>query len=312
MSDPIGRTPCFTGSVDTADQLRALIIRHADPAAGIVRTALPGVSIMAAVAPTQPLVSVAQPSLAVVVQGAKRTVVNGQVHDYGAGQYLVVSLDLPVTAHITHADPVTPFLAFGLNLRPERIATLLFEAGARDAGAASTAPGIAVSAAPDPLLDAITRLLGLLDQPEDVGALAPAYEREILWRLIRGEQGATVRQIGRSDSHLSHIDRAVEWIRRHYDEPVRVEQLAALSSMSASAFHRHFRAATAMTPIQYQKQVRLQEARAQLIERPGEVAEVGFAVGYQSASQFSREYRRLFGVPPGRDAQRLRATATAA
>jgi transcriptional regulator GlxA family with amidase domain len=138
--------------------------------------------------------------------------------------------------------------------------------------------------------------------------LGPGLEREILWRLVTGEQGALVRQIGLADSSLTHIARTIRWIREHYDDALRVADLADLAGMSESSFHRHFRSATSMTPIQFQKQIRLQAARALLISSPGEVAEIGYRVGYESPSQFSREYRRTFGTPPGRDAVRLRET----
>jgi AraC-like DNA-binding protein len=164
--------------------------------------------------------------------------------------------------------------------------------------------GLAVSDATPELLDPVVRLLRLLDRPDDLRVLAPGLEREILWRLVTGDQGALVRQIGLASSSLTHISRAIRWIREHYNEPLLVADLAALSSMSASSFHRHFRAATSMTPIQFAKQIRLQEARALLMTQPAHVAEIGYLVGYESPSQFSREYRKTFGTPPGQDAAR--------
>jgi AraC-like DNA-binding protein len=294
--------------MDSLAELQELIARHAGE--GVTRTVLDRVSVMASAATTEPIGSVSEPALAVVAQGAKRTVVNESVFEYGAGEYLIVSVDLPVTAHVTRASREHPFLAFGLVLRAAAIAELLLESGPSGHGRPSSA-GIAVSAATPELLDAIVRLLRLLDHPGDARALAPAFEREILWRLVTGEQGAMIRQIGLADSRLSLIGRAVGWIREHYDEAVRVDDLARMTGMSASSFHRHFRAVTAMTPIQYQKQIRLREARARLIAQPRDVAGVGFAVGYESPSQFNREYRRRFGIPPGKDAQQLRR-ATAA
>lgn len=291
--------------MDALAELQDLIGRHADGA--VVRTPLPGVVVMAAGATTEPLCSMAEPALAVVVQGAKRVVLTDEVYAYGAGEFLVVSVDLPITAHITLAEPGAPFLAFGLTLRPAAIAALLLETGAPEPAAPARPAGIAVSSATPDLLDASVRLLRLLDRPADAPALAAGLEREILWRLITGEQGALVRQIGLADSRLAQVGRAIGWIRAHYDETIRVETLAGMTAMSVSAFHRQFRAVTRMTPIQYQKQVRLQEARAQLVARPRNVAAVGYAVGYESASQFSRDYRRMFGAPPGRDAQQLRA-----
>jgi AraC-like DNA-binding protein len=166
--------------------------------------------------------------------------------------------------------------------------------------------GIAVHDASPALLDGITRLLGLLDEPGAAAMLASGVKREILWRLLTGPQGATVRQIGLADSRLAHLARTITWIRGHYDQTLRVEDLAALSAMSVTSFHRHFRALTSMTPIQFQKQICLHEARTRLLADPGDIAGTGHAVGYGSPSQFSREYRRMFGVPPSRHAPALR------
>jgi transcriptional regulator GlxA family with amidase domain len=152
-------------------------------------------------------------------------------------------------------------------------------------------------------------MLRLLDHPADARVLAPLVEKEILWRLLTGAQGAIVRQIGLADSSLSQVSRAIRWIRDNYAEQMRIEDLARQAGMSAAAFHRHFRAVTTMSPLQFQKRIRLQEARSLLLARPADVAGVGHLVGYDSPSQFSREYRRLFGAPPGQDATRLRAAA---
>jgi AraC-like DNA-binding protein len=246
--------------------------------------------------------------LAVIAQGSKRLALGDRVYEYGAGQYLVASVDLPVTGQFTQADTELPALGFGLVLEPSTVAELLLQAGPGDTprtgGAAPS--GITVSDAPPALLDAVARLLRLLDEPRDRAVLAPLVTREILWRLITGEQGATVRQLGLADSSLSHISRAVRWIREHYAEAFQVEDVARLSGMSVSAFYRNFQAVTAMSPIQFQKQIRLQEARLLLATHPGDVTGVGHRVGYDNPSQFSREYRRQFGAPPSRDAARLR------
>ncbi|MFD8649664.1 AraC family transcriptional regulator [Streptomyces mirabilis] len=207
-------------------------------------------------------------------------------------------------------DPEHPALGFGLTLEPSVVAELLLQAGPGDAPRAggSALPGIAVSDAPDALLDAVVRLLRLLDEPRDRTVLAPLVKREILWRLITGEQGGIVRQLGLADSSLSHVARSVRWIREHYAQPFKVEDVAQLAGMSVSAFYRNFQAVTAMSPIQFQKQIRLQEARLLLATHPNDVTAVGHRVGYDSASQFSREYRRQFGAPPSQDAARLRHT----
>jgi AraC-like DNA-binding protein len=293
--------------VDELARLREPIIRHAGE--GLTRTALPGVSVMRSPVTTEPLGDMLEPTLAVVAQGVKRTALNGRAFTYGAGQYLIASVELPVTGHIVRAGADEPFLAVVYELRPERIAALLLEMSVAVRPGATTPAGIAVSDASPALLDAVGRLLALLDAPDDAAALGAGVEREILWRLLTGPQGATVRQIGLADSRLAHLARAIRWIRRHYDETLRVEDLAALATMSVSSFHRHFRAVTSMTPIRFQKQIRLNEARARLLAEPGDVAGVGFAVGYDSPSQFSREYRRMFGVPPSHDALALRDAA---
>lgn len=176
----------------------------------------------------------------------------------------------------------------------------------------SALPAIAVSDAPDQLLDAVVRLVRLIDEPRDRAVLAPLVKREILWRLITGEQGGIVRQLGLADSSLSHVARAVRWIREHYAQPFRVEDVARMAGMSVSAFYRNFQVVTAMSPIQFQKQIRLQEARILLATHPGDVTGVGQRVGYDNSSQFSREYRRQFGAPPSQDAARLRRSARTA
>jgi AraC-like DNA-binding protein len=297
--------------MDALDRLKEAITRQAGE--GVTRTALPGVSVVRSPTPTGPVGVMVEPTLAVVAQGVKKTALNGRTFTYGAGQFLVVSVELPLVGHIAQASADEPLLAFVLELRAEKIAALLLEtapAATTRAGAVDSTPaGIAVSDASPALLDAIGRLLALLDAPEDAAALAAGVEREILWRLVTGPQGAAVRQIGLADSRLAHLARVIHWIRGHFDETLRVEELAALATMSVSSFHRHFRAVTAMTPIQFQKQIRLHEARARLLAEPGDVAGIGFAVGYDSPAQFSREYRRMFGVPPSRDAPALREAA---
>jgi len=274
-------------------ELQRLLTRHAD------QTALPSVVVKSSEHPTEPMPAITDPIFALVAQGAKRAILGDTVYDYGAGHYLVVTVEMPVTAHVVEA----PYLGLGLRLDPALIAGLVLETAA-ERGPSET-PGIAVSTAPDDLLDPVVRLMRLLDHPADLPVLAAAIEREIVWRLITGAQGAMVRQIGLADSRLAQIGRSIRWIRQHYADLFRVEDAARVAGMSVTSFHRHFRAVTTMTPIQYQKQVRLQEARARLIAAPHDVAAIGYAVGYESPSQFSREYRRMFGAPPGADAVRL-------
>ncbi|MFG2680542.1 AraC family transcriptional regulator N-terminal domain-containing protein [Streptomyces sp. NPDC048392] len=257
---------------------------------------------------TEPLGTVNTPMIALTAQGAKRSVLNDRIFDYHSGQYLVATVDLPLTSQITRATPAEPFLGFGVPLEPATVAQLLLEATPATAGS-HVGPGIATSDADERLLDALVRLLRLLDDPRDIPVLAPAVRREIHWRLLNGPQAALVRQIGLADSRMVLVARAISWIKAHYDRVIRIEDLADEVSMSVSSLNRHFRAVTAMSPLQYQKQIRLQKARIQLIAAPHDVAAIGYAVGYESPSQFSREYRRMFGAPPGQDAARLQTAA---
>jgi AraC-like DNA-binding protein len=267
-------------------------------------TAIDGVSIMRAEEPLPPSASMTGTIMALIVQGAKRIALGDQVNDYRAGQYLVASVDLPVSGHFFETGPGCPALGFGLALRPADIAELLRHNDIDCDDAA--APGLAVLKAPDELLDAVVRLLRLLDRPQDVKVLAPMIIKEILWRLVSGEAGSTVVQLGLPGSGLSRIARSVRWIRENYSQAFQVRDLAELSGMSVSAFHRNFQTVTAMSPVQFQKQIRLQNARLLLASSPHDVAEVCYRMGYDSPSQFSREYRRQFGAPPTQDAARLR------
>ncbi|MFD7232062.1 AraC family transcriptional regulator N-terminal domain-containing protein [Streptomyces sp. NPDC059881] len=293
------------------DELRTLLVRHARPDWS---TAIDGVLISKVDEPNPPSPSTSGTVLALVAQGAKRLALGERVYEYRAGQYLVASVDLPVTGHFTEASTEHPALGFGLTLDPSDVADLLLRSGPGDVPrtGGGALPGIAVSDAPDALLDAVVRLLRLLDEPRDQAVLAPLVKREILWRLITGEQGGIVRQLGLADSSLSHVARAVRWIRDHYTQPFRVEDVAQRSGMSVSAFYRNFQAVTAMSPIQFQKQIRLQEARLLLATHPNDITGVGHRVGYDNPSQFSREYRRQFGAPPSQDAARLRRSARTA
>ena len=293
--------------MEPLEELRMLITRHAGSAQSA--TTGSGIRVTSSDEPTELTHHVLEPTFAVVAQGAKRAVLGNEIFEYCAGQYLVVSVDLPIAGHVFRASRELPYLSAGLTLKPATIATLLLEMPASDRPAAEPA-GFGVSDAPAELLESVVRMLRLLERPRDAAVLGPMLEREVLWRLLNGEQGAMVRQIGLADSRLSQISRAIRWIRAHHAKPFRIEELAEMAAMSASSFHRHFRAVTTMSPLQYQKLIRLQEARAKLMVESDDVAAVGFSVGYDSPSQFSREYSRLFGAPPGRDVARLRTIST--
>ena len=293
---------------DILDEIRDHIEAHARPDLG---TPIDGLLLSnVATTPANPEYSLTHPLLVVMAEGGKRLLLGDELIEYGPGDCLVITANLPVTGTWVDTDGSGRALGMGLVLRPAAIAELLLRApaGRWPRGAPGT-PAIATAVAEPDLLDAAARMLRLLDHPADAPVLAPMIEKEMLWRALTGAQGDTVRQIGLGDSDLSHVGRAIAWIRDNYAEPMRIDDLARLSGMSASAFHRHFRSVTAMSPLQFQKRIRLQRARSLLVAHPGDIAGVGHHVGYDSPSQFNREYRRLFGAAPGQDAQRLRAAA---
>ncbi len=291
--------------MEQLNELRDLIARHARGSGTV--TPVPNLRLSTIDSLSAPAQMVYEPMLCVVAQGAKRTILGDKVFNYDRGKFLVVSVDLPVSRRITQASPDSPYMAMVLRLDPVAIASLLLDMAGKPREGQPV--GLAVSQATPDLLDPVLRLVRLLDRPADIPVLAPLVEREILWRLLESEQGAIVRQIGLADSRVSQISRAVRWLLGHYAEPLRIDDLARMTGMSVSSFHRHFKAVTAMSPLQYQKQIRLQAARELLSAQSGDVAGIGFSVGYDSPSQFSREYGRLFGAPPGKDATRLRASS---
>jgi len=292
-------------------ELGTLIARHVPAAEGRWKNDALGLMFAKASVIREPTQQVYEPVFALVVQGEKQLLLGDQLFTCGRGSFVVVSVDLPITFQISRATAKEPYLALALTLKPAAIASLLLEATSVDRLPASAeVAGMGVSDAPSELLDALVRLLRLLDQPRDLPVLAPIAEKEILWRLLCSKQGPRLRQVGLADSRLSQIGRAMRWMREHYRETLPVEELARISAMSVTSFHRHFRAVALMSPLQYLKHIRLQEARALLLAQAEDVASVGHAVGYDSPSQFSREYKRAYGSPPSQDARALRAPSS--
>ena len=257
--------------------------------------------------PSEQLHTVYSPSLCIVAQGAKRSIAGASVLAYGPGQYLTVSVDLPVIGEVVAASPSKPYLCLKLNLDCTQLSDLLLDARLPAPAEREPDLGLAVSALTPEMLDAAVRLVGLLDRPSAIPTLAPLYERELLYFLLAGEQGDRLRQIARAEGRTAQIVKAIRWITARFREPIAVEDAAAEAGMSPSSFHEHFKAVTAHSPLQYQKLLRLQEARRLLVSTGSDAASAAFAVGYSSPQQFSREYARLFGAPPQRDAARLRA-----
>jgi AraC-like DNA-binding protein len=281
-------------------RLRALAARHADGPSK--STAIPRLNLHAGHGPTPPVSGLLEPKFCLVLQGAKQIMIGEQVLRYDPATFFIASVELPVSGCIVEATPERPYMGLTLDLDRDALAALIADVPGR---AEAETQAFAVSAVTPELLDPWCRLLGLLETPADIAVLAPLIEREILYRLLCGPQGGLLRQAAREDSRLAQVRQAIGWIRDHYDRPLRIEALADLAGMSVASFHRHFRAATAMSPLQYQKSLRLQQAR-RLLVASSEAARAAYAVGYESASQFSREYTRMFGLPPARDAVRLR------
>lgn len=283
------------------DSMARRVIRHTD---GIrTETPVPRVGIAMMTAPNAPTCVLYEPAVCVILQGAKEVTIGDRMVRYDSASCFIVSLDLPASGQVVEASAAKPYLTASLSIDREVLADLIPLVPA--APGAATAPGFAVAPVSEPLLAAWDNLLELLDRPEDAPVLAPLREREVLYRLLQGAGGEMLRQLVRGDSRLGQVRRAIRWMHAHYREPVRIEALADLAGMSVPSFHRQFKAVTAMSPIQFQKALRLQEAR-RLLATHSEASRAAYSVGYESASQFSREYARMFGLPPSRDAERLR------
>ena len=283
-------------------ELCDLITRHCRR--DLTTTAFPRLVLSRVNAPTTLTAAMYYPLLCVVARGRKRIILGREEFYYDPNSYLIASLDLPVSGQVIEA----PCLGVTLALDLPTLAALVLQMPP-SSGERAASKALAVHPLEADLLDPLLRLLRLLDRPEDLPVLAPLIEREILYRLLRGPRGEKLRQMALPSSQLSQISRAIHLIRQRYQQKIPVEEMARTARMSATSFHRHFRAVTAMSPLQFQKRIRLQEARRRLLSEPTDAARVGFDVGYESASQFSREYRCLFGQPPSRDARRERHAA---
>lgn len=283
------------------DGLRALVMRAGDK---WTPTGIPRVEMVRAEACSN---QIYQPMMHLVLQGTKTLSIGDQVLSFDAGSYFIVPVDLPAIGQVAPGTAGRPYLALSLNLDPVAITAMLAELGETDEPPVHDGPCFSVSKLPPEMVDAWLRMMRLVDQPAEAAILAPMSEREILFRILQGPQGHMLRHIAREYGRVSRVRRAIEKIRASYDEPLRVECLATLAGMSVANFYRHFRAVTAMTPIQYQKRLRLLTARRRLLFEPRDAAAIAFSVGYESASQFSREYARMFGLPPVRDMARFKS-----
>ena len=277
-----------------------MVARHCAAMETQTPTAIPRLILTRGDEPTELSPAIFPPLLCVLASGKKRLVLGNHDYRYDAEHYLIASADLPLRGQV-----LEPCLALTLMLDPAVVADVLL-ALPPVAKSESAPAALAVSRLDGDLADAVERFVRLLDRPADIPVLAGSIEREIVYRLLLGEQGEMLRQMAAPTSHLANINRAIAMIRDRYDEKVRIEELAAVAGMSVTSFHRHFRAATNMSPLQFHKRIRLHEARRRLLSTQADATRVSVDVGYDSASQFSREYRRLFGSPPARDARLAR------
>lgn len=267
-------------------------------------TGVPGLTLHRRTAPSPPCSMTYEPSLTLVAQGLKEVELGGKSFVYGSSHYLLTSLALPVVARVVAASEVSPCLAASLKLPMAVVREVLSRQEVGVPFHDGENPAMAVGEVTVELLDAFCRLVRLLDRPRDIPYLHGLVVREIIYQVLQEPPGARLRAVATAGARSARLAEAVAWIRQNYAQPLRVEALARLAGMGVSTFHRHFRALTAMSPLQYQKQIRLQQARALMSTQGLDVGSAALAVGYASPSQFTREYKRLFGQTPGRDIRR--------
>lgn len=288
------------------DGLAKLIERLSD-GDGIHETAIPSLVLIHHSEVSEPTHGVYKPCFCIVVDGLKEVMLGQERYRYGPGDYFVASVDLPVTGQVIEASGDVPYLALKLEFTPSQILEVINESK-MDVGRKEHAKrGMFVSQIEPALIDAVIRLVKLLETPKDIPVLAPLFTKEILYRVLQGKNGDILKQIALDGSSTNQIRNVIKQITNNYEKSLRVEELAEAANMSVSSLHRHFKEVTAMSPIQFQKQMRLQEARRLLLLESTDAADVAFRVGYESPSQFSREYSRMFGFPPREDIKRLRA-----
>jgi AraC-like DNA-binding protein len=295
---------------DRARELRTELARKIALSIGSAEnraTDIPGLTLHKRTAPTAPCSVTYQPSLTVIAQGRKRVELGRNIFIYDASRFLLTSVDLPVVSRVIEASEEAPCLALSLRLEMPVVRELLSREEIRVAEAPSDSPGMATGETTVEFLSACCRLVDLLDTPRDIPFLSGLIQREIIYRILCSAEGARLRAIATLGEQSHRTARAIAWIRANYAKALRVEDLAEIAGMGVSTLHHHFRVLTAMSPLQYQKQFRLQAARGRMLMDGLDAASAAFEVGYESASQFNREYSRFFGQPPMRDIRTLRS-----
>ncbi|OZI50685.1 AraC family transcriptional regulator [Bordetella genomosp. 4] len=287
-----------------------ILDRHT-PGNGTYGTPIPGVSLIRSDTPTLPMPVVYEPTLCLIAQGRKRVMLGTTTYVYDPARYLVASVDLPVTGAVIEASEAAPYLCLVVDLDLAELSDLCLRYPVHGRNDDAPSAGIALNDTTPELLDAAVRLAALLDTPRDIDALAPLMIREILYRLLTDSGNGILRQMAAADSRLNQIAKGIAWLRAHYRENRRIEEIADVAGMSRSTFYAHFKAVTFMSPLDFRSQLRLQEARRLMVSEAMDAAVAGFCVGYESPSQFSRDYARMFGAPPAKDASRLRGIVQA-
>jgi AraC-like DNA-binding protein len=271
---------------------------------------LKGLRLNRASAPTELAHSISYPAFCVIAQGSKEVLLGDDRYQYDPMHYLLTTAGLPIVTHVIEASQERPYLSLSVRLDPTLVGSVMLEAGYVASRSQANVRAIHVNPLDANLLNAVVRLVRLLDTPAEATFLLPLITREIVYRLLVGEQGDRLCHIALQGGHAHRIVRAIELLRTEFDQPLRVDDIAQELGMSVSSFHRHFKAVTAMTPLQFQKQMRLQEARRLMLGEDLDAASAGYRVGYNDAAHFNREYKRLFGLPPLRDVERLREAAS--
>ncbi len=290
------------------EELGALIARFSS-GDGVHKTAIGGLYPIKLSAPDMKLPSVYQPSICVIVQGAKQVLLEDEIYRYAPPQFLAVSVDLPLLGQVTEASAEKPYLCLQIEIDARTISELISHSGDASWSRGETSRGLFVGEMDAALLEAVLRIARLLETPRDIPVLAPLAMREFHYRILSSPYGPTIAQMAIAGSNTHKIGQIIRRIKTQLAAPIRVEELASMANMSSSSFHQHFKAVTAMSPVQYQKRLRLTEARHILLAENADAQSAAYRVGYQSVSQFSREYARMFGAPPIRDVEGIRNVA---
>lgn len=294
-------------AIEGQTELAAIIERYCGED-GAHPAPIPGLTFVRLSSPSLPACSVVKSVFAAAAQGAKRFVLADEAYEYDSRHYLVTSVGLPLLAQVTEASPAAPYLGFVLELDPLKISELMSKLPPARPSLAGFSLGLAVSPLTPAIGDAVLRLARLVETPADIPVLAPLIEQELLYFLLTGEQGCRLRDVAVKGSQGHRVSRAIHWVNENYSQPMAIDELATAVSMSKSSLHHHFKTLTSMSPLQYQKALRLQEARRLMLVEQLDAASASHRVGYESPSQFSREYRRMFGAPPLRDIALMRET----